>query len=196
MFVEYIKQGLKVFTLDKKVIKKVSKDTNATKMGVIFLLLAGVASAIGGILSTWLLGDLFGIGPNYSSLITMPLVMLVGSAFAIVIIHGLARIFGGKATYSELFRVLSLTSVVFWITIIPQVGGFIAFLAMLWGIVVGIISVSNVYNLSTGKAVAVILIPLVIAGILFVVVGLTILAYFMSIAGTQGLPQGLENLPY
>jgi len=151
-FGDYVKRGIEIVKLDSSAVMHASRDANAFSMGLLVLLIAGIASAIGQL-------NLFGIIIN-------PIGTIIGAFVWVGILHIFALLFGGRASYSELFRPLALAMVLNWITVIPLLGVFLGFLAGVWQIVVSVVAVENVYRLSRGKAIAVVLIPLAMLFIL------------------------------
>jgi hypothetical protein len=64
-------------------------------------------------------------------------------SFVIVgLLHVLARLFGGTASFLELYRPLGAAAPVHWVLVVPFIGSFLGFLAMLYSLVVTVASVS------------------------------------------------------
>jgi hypothetical protein len=166
---DYLKQGIEIIKLDDKTATQVAKDEKSFAMAILFVALGGVASAIGML--------------NPIGIITGP-IFTVGFFFVwIGILFLLARLFGGKGTYMELFRPAGIASVLTWVAVVPLLGVFLSMLASLWSIVVHIIIVRAVFKLSTGKAAAVVLIPI---AVLFII-GIMIAAALMAFLATVGI---------
>lgn len=175
-FVDYLKKGLEIIKLNEKVMGDVAKDQKATGMAVLFIAIAGVAMAIGTFM--WM------------GIIFYPIAVLIGSFIGVGILHLFAKLFGGKGAFMDLYRVFGIGYILSWISVIPVVGPMISGIAGLWMIVVSIIAVRKVHSLSTGKAVAVVLIPVVIAIVLGVILAAAMAAlFFAAIGGAGGLPQ-------
>lgn len=171
-FADYFMKGVELIKLNSQTAADVSKDEQAFGMAILFIILGGVASAIGSF--------------NPLGIVIFPIGSLIGYFVWVGILHILAKIFGGAGSYMELFRPLGIASIISWITVIPLLGPMIATLAGLWMIVVEVVVIRTVHQLSTGKAVAVVLIPVVIMIIIGVVIAALIVAMFASM-GLGGL---------
>ena len=171
-FTDSIKQAVEIVKLNGKVAENVSKDKNATLMGLLII-------AIGGIL-----GQVLSL--EIATIIFTLMFLIIGYFIIVGIMHILARLFGGKAKYIELFRAQSHAAILSWLgilAIIPFLGGVVNFLISVWGIVVNVTILENVHKLTRGKAIIVVLIP-VILSILLVVIGS--IAYF-GVSNPTGL---------
>ena len=162
-FGEYFKQAIEVVKLNEKAISKAAKDSKATNMAILFY-------AIGGLLA--------GIASFNLIAVVLAGVMTAGMSFiAVGILHVIAKIFGGKGQYMELYRPMGLGSVVGWVAAIPLIG----WLLSLWNIVVTVTTVKTVHKLTTGKAVLVVLLPIIIIGAIAFILALTVLAFLVPV---------------
>lgn len=168
-FKKSVMNAIEIVKLNGSVMTKVAADKDATGMGVLIIAIAGVAAAIGAL--------------NPFGIIMMPIAYLIGTFIGIGIIHLLAKLFGGKAKFSEFYRTSSHAYVVNWIAIIPILGPMVSGIAGLWNLVVTVFVLKNVHKLTTGKAVVVVLIPVVIAIIIGVVAAAAIIAMFAGVLG-------------
>lgn len=170
-FIDHIKEGANIVKLDKKAIRKIAKDRKATNAGIIILLIAGLLSVVG----------LYNIEGYYQVLIMAPLFMLVFFVLGTGLLHVFVRLFGGQATYPELFRVLSHSSVICWLwlfVMVPVIGNIINTAILIWGIVMTVIAVEAINNMSRTRALLAVLVPFVIAAIVvFTVVYLQFVGY-------------------
>ncbi len=139
-----------IVTLDREAIREVAGDENA-------LVPALVITAIGGLLGSLVtMNPVFWVGGVVFSLVA--LVVFAG------ILYLLAVLFGGQGDFLSLFRVLGHGSgLVSWAGIVPVVGS----LAGLWSIPIAVIAVEDLYGLTRGKAIAVVLIPVAVLLLLF-----------------------------
>ena len=159
-----------IVTLNKDAVRQVAEDDNA-------LLPALVITAIGGVLGTLLTFSPFAWGAA--------LVFSIGGLVVFAgILHLLAALFGGNGPFTGLLKALGHGSgLVSWAGIVPILGALIG----LWSIPVAVICVEEIYALPRGKAIAVVLIPVVIllglvcAGV--VVLGGSLLALLMHQGG-------------
>jgi len=96
--------------------------------------------------------------------IAVPIGLFMGSG----ILHGCLLLVGGaQRGFEATFRVVSYSSVTSLFSVIPVVG----FIANLWGIVLTVIGLRETHRTTTGKAVAAVAIPVVVA-LVFIVSGL------------------------
>ena len=158
-FIDYVKQAVEIVKLNGKAAVNVSKDKNATLMGILII-------AIGAILS-----QVF----DLEMLTIMPVLIFTIIIYFIMvgIMHMLARLFGGQAKYMEYFRAESHAAILSWLVIlliIPFLAGIVNFLVSIWGIVVSVVILENVHKLTRGKAVMVVLIPIIVL-VLLVAIG-------------------------
>ena len=177
-FVDNIKKGIEIIKLNKEVSKEVAKDENATMMGILIVALAGVAAAVGGL--------------NPLIILFAVPAVLFGSFIGVGIYHILAKLFGGTADFMEFYRATSHTYVAQWISAIPMLGFFLSPLIMLWMIVVNVVILESVHELSRGKAIMVVLIPIIILVILAAILAVTMGAMIMAIIAQGSMdPTGM-----
>lgn len=175
-FVDYVKQGWEIVKLNERAMSRVASDADATKMGLLFLVIAGIASTIGTL-------TILAILP----VIVTPIITIIAYAIIIGVFHILAKLFGGNGQYTGLFRVLSVGSVLSWIAVVPVIGAFLVGIAGLWSIVVSVVAVRTVHKVSTGKAVAVVLIPIIIIAILAAIIAAALIAALAGLFGGAAL---------
>src|SRR3989344_4485688 len=117
-----------------------------------------------------------------------------GMAFVIAILAGVAGVIGAllqqliSGTAKGLLASLASLvggAIIGWVMLIPFVGPFLAFFAAIWSIVVDVIIVREVFDFSTGKAAAVVLIPVITAGIIAVAIA----AWIISAIGPASMAQ-------
>ncbi|MCH8004073.1 MAG: YIP1 family protein [Nanoarchaeota archaeon] len=163
-FVDSIKQAIEIVKLNGKVAENVSKDQNATLMGILIIAIGGFLSQITGL--------------NILVIVSSLVILIIGYFIVVGILHIVARLFGGQAKYIEYFRAVSYASILSWLgilAIIPFLGIIISFLISIWGIVVGVVILENVHKLTRGKAIIVVLLPFILLTLL---VALGALSYF------------------
>lgn len=149
----WIEESLRLIKLDEDSIRRTAADEEATLAGFAVVLVAGVAQGVGGVVG------FHGFNPfSLAAILLVPILFYVLTG-----IHwGLARLFGGTATFVEQMRPFGVSQTIYWITVVPFIGPFIAILAGIWDIVVMVVIIRVVHGLSTEKAVAVVLIPILI----------------------------------
>ena len=161
-----LKKAIEIVKLNGTVAAEVGKDEQALQPGLIFVAVAGLAGAIGGL----------AMHGGFGSLITAPIGALVGYAIGVGILHLVATIFfGGKGDYLSLFRAESHASILSWAGIIP----FIGWLIGLWHLPVTVVILENVYGMTRQKAIATVA---VIVGF-FLLLGLAAVMFFGALLG-------------
>jgi hypothetical protein len=157
--------------LDKTVYKEIRDDKDAMTPAIVVLLLSAVIGGIWNILGS--LGmALIGI------VIGVPLGWLIGTG----ILHIIAKLFGGKSTYSGYLKAVAYAEVPMALGVVPVVGNFVG---GIWSLVCVIYATKEAQEISMGKAIAVVLIPVVILVILALVASM----YFISMFSGM-YPQG------
>ncbi len=159
-----IRRAWKIVTLDAAAVQEVAADPNATLPALIILAIGG---ALGGV------GALNPIAIVVGAVL-VPLIYFVW----VGILFLLAKLFGGAGSYMPYYNSMGHgCGLVSWIGIIPILG---ALISLVWGVVVGVVVTREVHRFSTGKAVAVVLIPVLLlltcVVILAVLVGAAIFA--------------------
>lgn len=179
-----LERVLAIVKLDVNAYREVDQDEGLTGQA---LVVAIVASLIGGVSGFYTTTQLFGeeiarqtAGQWISSAV-------IGTPIGIAILAGLAllfgKMFGGQGDFMGLFRSIAFASAPGALGIIPVVGG----LAGLWTLVCGVVAVRESHGISTGQAVVVVLIPLIVVGILVALVAVLVgVALFGAFAGLAG----------
>lgn len=141
-------------TLKPEVYREVGADQSATGQAALVVVGAALISGLG----TIFIGD-FGIGG-----------WIVGAIFAIIvfaiwvgILWLIAKLFDGQADYMSLFRGLGFAYAPVSLGIIPILGGFVG---GIWALVAAIVGVREIEGFTTGKAAAVVLIPVAVLFVL------------------------------
>ena len=178
-FKKYFQQGIEIVKLNKKTIASVAKDNKATNLAILFFAISG---GVLGLLSFNPIALIFGA------------LAAAGLSFVWVgILHILAKLFGGKASFMDLYRPLGVGSVLSWLSFIPILGQIIG----LWTIVIEIIVLKEVHKLSTLKSVIIVLLPLIVIFTLFLILAATLLVGIFSAIGTNvGFEQFIANCPW
>jgi len=165
-FMKSLKEAIDILKLNKKSIEKVAKDKGATTAGILILIIGGF---IGGI-----------VGKDWFLIGVIPIITIIFSFIGIGILHLIARLFGGKAEFIQLYRVLTHASILNWLSffgLIPFLKIIMSFAALIWGIAVNFVVIREVYKLSNLKTVFVLLIP----GVFFFILGLIMITAFFAI---------------
>ncbi len=160
-YVDYLKKGFEILKLDRKTISEVASDQEATKWGVVTVVLTYLI--LGFLFAFLLTAVTLGMGAIAGPflLVVYPIMGLVGLFLGAGVVYLVAKLFGGQGTYMDLVRTFGLISMANVVSFIPLVN----FLVGIWLLVVAVITISETQKLSVGKAVGVIVV-LAVLGVL------------------------------
>ncbi len=148
-FVNAVRRGWQMVQLDRAAVREVLGDQDALVPSLVILAISGVASAIGQL--------------NFAGIIVYPVLLPLVYFVCVGIVHLAAGLLGGSGRYLPAYCGYGHgVGLLHWVTIIPFVGPFIGFFAMIWGLVVGVVIVEENYALSRGKAIVAVLVPTVL----------------------------------
>jgi len=178
-----VKKAIDIVKLDKNAISSVSKEKDAWQIGLVIIAIGAILGVIPSffgfpgynMMKNFGMMNNYAIAPiaNVGSLIGAPIGAIIGMFVWTGILFLIAMIFGGKAKYIQLFQPLAYLSILTWLNIlniIPNIGGLISFAVGIWSIVVLINIEKVVYGFSTGRAVMVVLIPIVIIMVIAMII--------------------------
>ena len=149
----------KVVKLEPSVYKEIAKDKNAMLQAVIVLYAASLISALWEIMRTR--GD---------TLLWIVIFTPIGWVIGTGILHIIAKILGGKASFEEYLKVTGYSEAPSALGIVPVLGTFVG---GIWSLACLYVATKEVHSLSSGKALIAILVPLVLL-LLFVIVAVII----------------------
>lgn len=179
-----LERVLAIVKLDVNAYREVDQDESLTTQAVVVAIVASLIGGLGGFFgSTQVFGQEVMTqtvgGWLMNSIIGTPIGLAIGTGLLLLF----GKMFGGQADFMGLFRSLGFASAPSALGVIPVVGG----LGGLWAFVCGVVAVRESHGISTGKAVFVVLIPLIIVGILIallaVVIGVALFGAFSGLAG-------------
>jgi hypothetical protein len=150
-----LRRGWRIARFNREAVRQVAADPRATIPGLIVLAIAGLL---------WAGGCTIVAGPA-TLLFVVPcvVVMLLFASIGIGVWHLLALLLGGEGRYTAFFRTWAHGGgLAAWLGVVPYAG---AVIGGIWGLVIAVPVIEEVHRLSRGKAIAVILIP-VILGVL------------------------------
>ena len=161
---------------------------NPLLFAIICALITGV---IGGILSLiFALIRGAGFGGALGSLVANIVLIPIGTAIFLFIWAGIYHLLvllvvrPSHAGYEATFRALAYASAVqavAWLAYIPLLGILVAIVIAIYNVVLTVIGVREMHATTTGRAVAVVLIPVVILVILIAIVGIAIFAIIAAV---------------
>ena len=158
--IERVKRAV---TLSPGVYQEIGNDPGGTTQAVIVTV---AASLIGS------LGTLF--GGRFFGWIMAGVFAVVGLAIGAGILFLLSRVFKGQGTYIQLFRGLGFATAPQALGLIPILGGIVG---GIWSLILAIRAVKETQQVTDGAAIAIVLIPAAIIGlIVFVLVVLLSIA--------------------
>jgi hypothetical protein len=127
-----------------------------------------------------------GAGRAACSILFAPVGAVIGLFLAALVVHVCLLIVGGVASsasgFEGTFRVLAYSSVASLANVVPFVGGLIAFF---WGFALVVLGFVRIHKTTTGRAVAALLIPLVLIAAL-VALAIMALLFFVFDRTTHG----------
>ena len=167
----YLQKGIQILQLDTNTIRDVYRDEDALLLAILFVALAGLASGVGQF--------------SFRAMIFGILLMTLVSFVIVGLLHVLARLFGGTATFLELYRPLGAAASVHWVLAVPFIGPVLGFLAALYSLVVAVIVVETAGDLPRSKSLVVVALffalTLFLYLVFFAVIGsLALLRWFAS----------------
>lgn len=159
--------------LENKAYKTAAKGT--FKDALVNLAIAIIALSLGAFWFTWDVIELvLGAVAGW-------VFYIVGLAIGIGIVWIFAQLFGGKGKYATHYNGGSYLALAAIPSIVPVVGQIVSGLLGLWGVVMHVFLVKEVHKLSTGRAVASVLLPyallLLLVMIVVAIVGAAFLGY-------------------
>lgn len=185
-YINTLGKALKVLIFDKDAMQSLADDNDATKHGFLTLFLVGLIGSLLMLLFQLMIGlvDPSSLGAILISLILNPVFVIILFVIGYSIYQFLAKIFGGKATGVQYFRVMSNVMLVTVPSKIPILGMLINLILAPYLLVLNIFVLKKIHQLSLAKAIIVALIPVVITTIIF-------LYWFMRIftAVFSGIPE-------
>jgi len=141
---DYFKKAVQIVKLNQPAMAQVATDPNAIRFGI-------AVTAIGGALA-------FIPGKNLAAI-------LIGALFSVLVLFLFAAIVHlfcgyskGKQEFMGFVRIIGLSGIIDWAVIIPFAGLIIT----VWSVVVSIVAAQEVYLLTRGRAIFVVLISAMI----------------------------------
>jgi hypothetical protein len=153
---------------------------------VFAIICALISAVIGGVLAFIIsLATGNGFGGSFVGLVTNIILIPIGTAIGLFIGAGIYHLLvlliirPSHAGYEATFRVVAYAAVlqlVSWLAYIPILGILVGIAIGIYNIVLTVIGIREMHATTTGRAVAVVLIPVIVIGILIAIVGIAIVA--------------------
>lgn len=145
---KYLAAAWRIILLKGDAAVEVSRDGSATFAGIVVVAITGVLLGLASLL----------YGPVQASFVEIFVVMCIAAAIMVCfsfvftgILHALARLFGGRASFIEYYRPVALASITAWARLVPMIGFFLA----LWAIPVNIVIIEKVHGLTRRRSIIV-----------------------------------------
>jgi hypothetical protein len=166
---------MRAVRLDPTLYKEVSADETKT---VEAMLVTGLAAALSGLGAIFGPADFKFIGWIIGAVVAATIGLAIGTG----ILWLIGKLFSGKAQFIEMFRPLGYAYAPQALGIIPWIGGIVG---GIWSMVCAVFAVRESEEVSTGSAVAIVLIPLLIGLVILAVFAAAILAAFFGLANSS-----------
>ena len=135
----YFKKAIEIVRLNRQTMAQVAKDPNAIRFGIAVTAAGGALAFLpGGTLAGALVGAVYSI-----------FVLFFFSGF----VHLLCGYSKGKEEFIGFVRIIGLSGIIDWMVILP----FTALVITVWSVVISVVAAQNVYQLTRGKAIFVVL---------------------------------------
>ena len=169
-------------------IRRQGDFVNPLIFAIICALASGVIGGILGFLISLATGN--GIGSSFASLVGTilftPIFTAIGLFIAAAIYHLLVLLLGGPSHqgYEATFRVVAYASVLqlfSWLGVIPILGALVLLAIAVYNVVLSVLGIREMHGTTTGRAVAIVLIPVVVVTLLLVLIfGAVLFAIFAA----------------
>jgi len=175
-FNQLVSRMIRAARLEVDLYEEVEADIEATSQAIAVVVIAALASGIGGALGGLLLRR--GMAAFFGGLIISPIIALIGYfIWAFLTYFVGVNLFGGTADYGEMLRTIGFAytpNVLGIASFIPCVGWLVALAGSIWALVAGVVAVRQALDFDTGKAILTCVIGWIIALILSMVVSATL----------------------
>jgi len=199
-FGDAIKKGFEIGILKEETIKKVVEDKSLNGISIGIVLLTIFFTYLFSFLMNMLMSSALSLGMGSSAalgvsavtgivmIFVYTLVIFALSFTSTLVVFLIAKAFGGKGGYMDLYRVMGLGTVIKIVGAIPVLGSFLMLLVMPYYFFgVGSVVVKNVFKISSGKSVGVMVISFLIMMIPIVLLMVLAGVAMMSAFDTSGL---------
>jgi hypothetical protein len=168
-------------------IRRQGDFVNPLIFAIICAVISGVLAGIIGLLISLATGN--GIGSAFGSLfgaiILTPILTAIGLFVWAAIYHLLVILIirPSHAGYEATFRVVAYASVLqlaSWLAAIPILGILVLIAIAVYGVVLSVLGIREIHSTTTGRAVAVVLIPAIIFGLLALLIGVAIVTILVA----------------
>ncbi len=182
-----LKDSVKMLCFDEAAVGRVANSSNATRHGLLTIIIAGIISAISIAILSWGI-DEYGLSDLLIGLAVGPLVYLVATFVWYSIGNFIVKkLFGGMATGVQYFRVISNAFILFWAADIaehvPYIGSALATIFGVYLLITTIYFIHKLHKVSVGKSIISVFLPIVL-----VLLAIGSLAFFGVLTPDKFLP--------
>lgn len=164
-------------------VRKQGDFLNPLIFAVICALISGILGGILGFLINLITGNGIGsaFGGLFGTIILTPIFTAIGLFIGAAIYHLLVFLLvkPSNAGFEATFRVVAYVSVlqlVTWLAAIPILGLLVLVAVLIYNVVLSVLGIREVHATTTGRAAAVVLIPVAIVGLLALIIGAVLVA--------------------
>ena len=160
---------------------------NPLVFAIICALLSAVIGAVLQLVINLIAGN--GVGTAFASFVGTLIFLPIGTAIGLFIAAAIYHLFvlllirPSHAGYEATFRVVAYAAVLqlfTWLGAIPILGVLVLLAVLVYNVVLSVIGMREMHGTTTGRAVAVVLLPVVIVGILVALIGVAIFAVIIA----------------
>jgi len=146
--------------------REIRDDKNAMSQAIAVLYIAAIIGSI------WMILQTFGF-----ALIGILIGVPIGWVIFTGILHIISMLFGGKSSFEGYLKTTAFAQIPTALGVIPILGSFVG---GIWCLALVVMATKEAQELTLGKAVLVVLIPLLLLAILVLLVGLALIPVMMS----------------
>lgn len=165
----------RAMSLDRTFYQEVAYNDRYTQEALMVVIFAAVLTGIGTFVSQLMMGKLFGA---IIGLIVGVIMIVVGYYIWAYIVHFVGKsLFQGQASVPELLRTLGYAygpTALAVLSFIPCIGGLLAIVGAVWGLVCGYFAVRETHKMSDGQTI----ITVVLGWIVVLIIRAAVLAVF------------------
>ncbi len=183
-FTEYLRKGVEMAKLRGEAAEEVAADENAFIPAMVMFALP-MLLVEAGVLVFFSMGRMVLPFPGMTSkalafLCAFNFLLVLMPFAGVGILHLVAKAFKGEGGYYGYYQAMGVGSIVGWGGIIPYIG----IIFSIWSVVVNVVITKHVQKLTTGKAAAVVLMPVLVGFILGIFIAVFVgMGMFMGLIG-------------
>lgn len=148
----YLQDGLRILILDREAVDRLARDRDSFGIGLLIVLLAGLALGLWGTITRlqWL------------GLFLDPIAVALCFVATVYLVHITAMLLGGEGSFLELLRPASCAFVIGWALLLPWIGVPL----LLWYLVALACCVSEIHHAPFSRGILAVAIPILLVLIL------------------------------